>query len=241
MKVDARALMTALQMMRPLGDEVNARRTDKGWQLHVIRADGVAIMSVDLRMDVEAEGFGDTPDEFVIESDRWLKALRTTGEETEIEFLDGRVRLSGKGLRHTFRLIDVDQDNKRRFQLPNIREKLTAECMVESDRVRALLSSVDEKRVDEMKVVIRPEGLMVSAYDDMEDGVDLTVPPEELALVDGQARSRFPLEAWLETVKALPADAVLDIHLGDDFPVMVDFGDRTYDATWLCAPRIPQE
>ena len=242
MIVTSAPLRTVLSMMAVQNAEVDCRPSeDGGWELHCIRPDGVTIMKASLHGDVFPEGTDGTPDEFVIETERWLKALRSTGASTEVSFPDGRVTLSGQGLRHTFRLAAVNADNRKRFKVPELGDRLTAECMAEAERISALLASVDPKRADEVVFEVSPGGLRVSSFDDAGNGADLTLTPDECALLDGEASAAFPLEAWSETVRSLPADTVLDIRLGGDLPVLAEFGDKTFDCTWLCAPRIRQE
>lgn len=241
MKADAKALQSVLAVMRSQSDECFARPVkDAGWELYCSSPDGTTIMDATLHAAVFPEGTEDTPDEFMIETDRWAKALKGVGPVAEVEFLDGRVRLSGQGLRHTFRLVDV-REARNKFRVPDLSKKLTAECMVESERLRALMGAADPSVADDMTVVIRKEGLMASACDETGNGTDLTVPPDGCALIEGQARAMFSTEMWATAMKAIPADAVLDIRLGDDMPAVVAFGTRDCDVTWLCAPRIAQE
>lgn len=238
MKADARALSQALALCLSQDTECDARPLDGGWQLSCMSPDGVTLCDVRVKREAFPKGVDGTPEEFVVDTDRWLKALRTVGPTAEVEFIDGRVRLSGRGLRHTFRLAEV-RDRRNKFRMPDLSARMTAQCMVETERLRTLLSSVDTKKVDELRVVIRPEGLMVTAYDDALDGADLTVPPEECAILTGQASAAFPAEAWMDLMRASSAD-VVQIDLGDDVPAMAEFGDTAYDCRWLCAPRIQQ-
>jgi hypothetical protein len=241
MKADARALSVVLKAMRSQNDEAFARPTeDGGMQLYCVRPDGVTICSAVMHKEAFPEGTDGMPGEFMVEIDRWAKALATVGPDADIDFPDGRVVLSGKGLRHTFRLVDV-KDQRNKFRMPDLSERLTGECMVEAERVRTLLTSVDEKKVTDLKAVIGPEGLALSAYDDTGDGVDLTVRPDECALVEGRGSGLFSREAWADIMKALPADAVTDIRLGENVPVVMDYGDKVFDLTWLCAPYIMKE
>lgn len=241
MRADAAMLRTALTVLRSQSDEAFARPTgDGGLELYCVRPDGVTICDVRAKAAAFPDGTDGMPGTFMVEIDRWLKALRTVGPTVDIEFPDGRVRLSGKGLRHTFRLVDV-REQRNVFRMPDLSGRLTGECMVEAERIRALLTSVDEKKVDDLEVVIGAAGLHLAAYDDAQDGVDLTVPPEECATVEGEASAMFSREAWADIMKALPADAVADIRLGENCPVLMAYGDAMMDLEWLCAPYIMKE
>jgi len=239
-RIDNRTLQTVLAVLRSQSDSCYVRPSDGGWQLWCMRPDGATMANV--RMSKEAfDTTEDTPEVFVMEIDRWAKALRTMKESVEVDFLDGRVRLSGDGMRHTFRLVAVDQPIERLFRSKDLSSVLTAEVMAETDRIRAFLGAVDVKKTNDLKVVIVPQGLMLQAYDDMENGVDLTISPEDCALLDGSARAMFSCEAWQEIFKVVPPDTAVDIRLGDGKPVVMGFGDKLYEGTWFAAPYIETE
>lgn len=242
MKADTRALLTALGIARSQSDEANVRPLDGGWQVHCMSPDGASMVNVVLHAEVFAEGVDGTPEEFVMDLDRWMKALRTTGSTTEISFEDGLIRLKGDGMRHTFRML-APPEAKNRFRMPDLKEKglLTGECMMETDRLRRLLSSIDEKRVDDITVSIADGTLGVTAYDEALNGVDLAMTAEECAVLDGEGRSMFSREMWQDFMKVVPADTVIDLSIGTDTPCTVEFGDRVMDTTWLCAPKIATE
>jgi hypothetical protein len=60
-----------------------------------------------------------------------------------------------------------------------------------------------------------------------------------------EVRSLFPLDYLSNFVSSLPAGSKLKLHLGQDYPIQVDFswgdGAQTILGTYLLAPRIESE
>lgn len=244
MIADTKALMNALALARTQDTACSVRPTgDGGWEVFSASPDGVSMVDIRLTAGVFPEGTDGTPEVFVADLDRWTKALRTVGPTVAVEF-DGEgagVVLKGEGMKHTLRLPAVQED-KRRFRVPDLSSKLTAQCMLEAERVRRLLSAVDEKRSDDLMVKVRDGTVTMSSYDDMGvTGVELSVGAADDVVADGEGAAGYPYNGWADLMRAVPQDAVLDIRLGDDMPCVVGLAGRDGEVTWLCAPRIAQE
>lgn len=248
MIADSKALMNALALARTQDTVCSVRPSDGGWEVFAASPDGVTIVDVKMPAAAFPEGTDGTPDVFQVELDRWLKALRTVGQTVTVTFETDEatgagtgVVLKGDGMKHSMRLPAVQED-KRRFRVPDLSSKLTAQCMLEAERVRRLLSAVDEKRSDDLMLTVEDGTIRMSSYDDTGvSGVELSVGEADGAIVDGEGAAGYPYGAWSDMMRAVPQDAVLDVRLGDDLPCVVGLAGRDGEVTWLCAPRIPQE
>ena len=142
-------------------------------------------------------------------------------------------------LKRTFRLLDVDESLSPK--LPKLTHKATSgvarELLVDGFKAAAWVANHVYFNADE-------KGLIMSAGDIM-DTIELKLPEGELETHECKepVRSKFQLNYLEDAVKTMPKLAIVNVHLGEQYPIVMDFKFALGhgEATHLIAPVIETE
>ncbi len=94
---------------------------------------------------------------------------------------------------------------------------------------------------DHVTITANPDGFEIFSEED-ENSVKMSLNEEDLEELQAneEVRSLFALDYFSDMVKCVSRDTLLDIELGADYPIKIQFGfaDGNGDVRYLLAPRI---
>ena len=245
-EINAGLLKSSVDTVSVLVDECKVRLDEDGLSIKAVDPANVGMVE----LDIPADSFGSyEADEEVLGLNlvrfEDIVGMANKGDVVEMELDEETRKLTIRidGLRYTLSLIDPDsihqEPNVPDLDLPGdielagreIRRGVKAAGMV-SDHMAFGVSG------DEDTFYMRAEG----DTDDVR--VDLT-EEDVIGLETGgeKAESLFSLDYLDSMAKAIPNDAAVDVEVGDDYPVKMNFDVAGGDAhvTYLLAPRIENE
>lgn len=231
MKVDTEPILQMLRMAATLGDEVTVATDRDGWTVCPMDAAHVAMAQVSVAM----EGW-DTRT-FAIDCGKAIDALKGL-KVADISLDGGWFTVKAEGFRRGMRLIEPTEP-----RMPPVPET-DASCVVDSDRLRQVIGAFNLKRFTDMQKVtltLSPSGLTAEVGDEMDEAA-VTIAADEMAVPpEGEARAMYPLDYWQAFLSAVPKGRMLEISMGTDYPVSVDFSGDGVKGRWLCAPRLESD
>ena len=245
-EINAGLLKSSVDTVSVLVDECKVRLDEDGLSITAVDPANVGMVE----LDIPANSFGSyEADEEVLGLNlvrfEDIVGMANKGDVVEMELDEETRKLTIRidGLRYTLSLIDPDsihqEPNVPDLDLPGdielagreIRRGVKAAGMV-SDHMAFGVSGDDDT------FYMRAEG----DTDDVR--VDLT-EEDVIGLETGgeKAESLFSLDYLDSMAKAIPNDAAVDVEVGDDYPVKMNFDVAGGDAhvTYLLAPRIENE
>jgi proliferating cell nuclear antigen len=245
-EINAGLLKSSVDTVSVLVDECKVRLDEDGLSIKAVDPANVGMVE----LDIPADSFGSyEADEEVLGLNlvrfEDIVGMANKGDVVEMELDEETRKLTIRidGLRYTLSLIDPDsihqEPNVPDLDLPGdielagreIRRGVKAAGMV-SDHMAFGVSGDDDT------FYMRAEG----DTDDVR--VDLT-EEDVIGLETGgeKAESLFSLDYLDSMAKAIPNDAAVDVEVGDDYPVKMNFDVAGGDAhvTYLLAPRIENE
>lgn len=245
-EINAGLLKSSVDTVSVLVDECKVRLDEDGLSIKAVDPANVGMVE----LDIPADSFGSyEADEEVLGLNlvrfEDIVGMANKGDVVEMELDEETRKLTIRidGLRYTLSLIDPDsihqEPNVPDLDLPGdielagreIRRGVKAAGMV-SDHMAFGVSG------DDGTFYMRAEG----DTDDVR--VDLT-EEDVIGLETGgeKAESLFSLDYLDSMAKAIPNDAAVDVEVGDDYPVKMNFDVAGGDAhvTYLLAPRIENE
>ena len=245
-EINAGLLKSSVDTVSVLVDECKVRLDEDGLSIKAVDPANVGMVE----LDIPADSFDSyEADEEVLGLNlvrfEDIVGMANKGDVVEMELDEETRKLTIRidGLRYTLSLIDPDsihqEPNVPDLDLPGdielagreIRRGVKAAGMV-SDHMAFGVSGDDDT------FYMRAEG----DTDDVR--VDLT-EEDVIGLETGgeKAESLFSLDYLDSMAKAIPNDAAVDVEVGDDYPVKMNFDVAGGDAhvTYLLAPRIENE
>ncbi len=169
--------------------------------------------------------------------DQFLK-LSGTGDVLSIEHLEDENRLLLKvdNITQKMPLLDtagMTDPNVPQLDLPNTL-KVEGKHLLKGVRASQNIS-------DHIAITTNADGFEIFSEED-EDVVRLSLTGDDLLELNAkeEVRSLFALDYFSDMVKCVKSDTVLDIELGADYPIKIQFSfaDGDGDVRYLLAPRI---
>jgi proliferating cell nuclear antigen len=245
-EINAGLLKSSVDTVSVLVDECKVRLDEDGLSIKAVDPANVGMVE----LDIPAESFEsyEADDELLgLNLVRFedIVGMANKGDIVEMELDEETRKLTIRidGLRYTLSLIDPDsihqEPNVPDLDLPGdielagreIRRGVKAAGMV-SDHMAFGVSGDDDT------FYMRAEGDTDDVRVDLseDDVIGLDTGGEE-------AESLFSLDYLDSMAKAIPNDAAVDVEVGDDYPVKMNFDVAGGDAhvTYLLAPRIENE
>lgn len=245
-EINAGLLKSSVDTVSVLVDECKVRLDEDGLSIKAVDPANVGMVE----LDIPAESFEsyEADDELLgLNLVRFedIVGMANKGDIVEMELDEETRKLTIRidGLRYTLSLIDPDsihqEPNVPDLDLPGdielagreIRRGVKAAGMV-SDHMAFGVSGDDDT------FYMRAEGDTDDVRVDLseDDVIGLDTGGEE-------AESLFSLDYLDSMAKAIPNDAAVDVEVGDDYPVKMNFNVAGGDAhvTYLLAPRIENE
>jgi proliferating cell nuclear antigen len=244
--IEAGTLQDALDAVAVLFDECKINLTPGGWEIRAVDAANVAM--VDLELDAAAfESYDGTGGTLGVPLDRFRDAvgMADTGHlvQLAIDPETRKLNIHCEGLDFSMALIDPDTIRKEpdeeslNFDVPAMiklegrdltRAKKAADMV--ADHVQFIVDSTDEQ-------------FRVKAEGDT-DEVDLELDRDRLEALDAaDASSIFSLDYIKDIVRPIGRDTTVTLHLGNNFPVIVEYelGEDAAEVRNLVAPRIESD
>jgi len=210
----------------------------KGLELRTVDLAHVAMIDLNLKNSA-FESYKADSVELGVNLDKLkdVMKLAKSGDTVELEHEEEKNRLVIRIGNITRRMALVDTAGMSDPKVPNL--ELPATIVVSTkDLLRGIQAAQGVS--DHVTFIASPEGFVIQAEGDT-DRVELTLDKEKLEKLeaDEKYRSMFPLDYLSRIVKEIKSDTVT-IHLGNDFPVRMEFpiADGKGDVTYLLAPRI---
>lgn len=195
-----------------------------------------AVIGIDLGRLEEALGFASSGDPVGL---RTAVDGTSTTEEGETE-LSGFVELETDGITHDIALIGTDSIRKEP-DIPDL--DLPATIMLEGRQLKRSVRAADT--VSDHAILEADADAFRASGEGDTDSVDVELTEEDLLegtdLAD--ARSLFSIDYLEDMVKAIPADAEVQLRLGTDMPAKIkwSYADGAGTCTYMIAPRIEND
>ncbi len=241
-KIRSDALKGIVNIISTLVDEAKLNVSSEGISLKAVDPAHVAMVELDVKKEA-FESFIADETSIGLDLDKVKEVLRLTssGDGVEMEQDEERGRLVMKVGNITRRMNMVDTSSMSDPKVPQLSLPVSVEVsIVEVQKGIRAAESVS----DHIALTADQDGFELSCEGDT-DFVDLRLERAQLQSleVEEKARSLFPLDYFSNLVKAIPSDTMVQIELGNDFPMKMNFdlADGNISVGYLLAPRIESD
>lgn len=241
-KIRSDALKGIVNIISTLVDEAKLNVNSEGISLKAVDPAHVAMVELDVKKEA-FESFIADETSIGLDLDKVKEVLRLTssGDGVEMEQDEERGRLVMKVGNITRRMNMVDTSSMSDPKVPQLSLPVSVEVsIVEVQKGIRAAESVS----DHIALTADQDGFELSCEGDT-DFVDLRLERAQLQSleVEEKARSLFPLDYFSNLVKAIPSDTMVQIELGNDFPMKMNFdlADGNISVGYLLAPRIESD
>ncbi|HXZ23627.1 MAG TPA: proliferating cell nuclear antigen (pcna) [Methanomassiliicoccales archaeon] len=241
-KVKSETLKGIVDVVSTLVDEAKFNVNPKGLTLKAV--DPAHVAMVDMKIEKSAfEEFEADDTELGVDLDKIKEVLRLSraGDIISLSQDEDKNRLVVSVGNVTRRMNLVDTTGMSDPKVPNL--NLPAKVAVTAEELQRGIKAA-ESISDHIALTATPDGFeMVSEGDT--DSVSLRLPKDLLVSLDCKedARSLFPLDYFSNMIRAIPIGTVVSMHLGNDYPVKMEFAiaDGKGTVNYLLAPRIESD
>ena len=241
-KVKSETLKSIVDVVSTLVDEAKFNVNSKGVTLKAV--DPAHVAMIDLRIEQSAfDEFEADETELGIDLDKIKEVLRLSrsGDIISLSQDEDKNRLVVNVGNVTRRMNLVDTTGMSDPKVPNL--NLPAKVALTAEELQKGIKAA-ESISDHIALTATAEGFeMVSEGDT--DSVTLKLPKDKLVSLDckDNVRSLFPLDYFSNMIRAIPAGTVVSMHLGNDYPVKMEFtiADGKGTVSYLLAPRIESD
>lgn len=241
-EVKSEVLKELVEIVQTVVDEVKINVTEDGLSLKAVDPAHVAMVDLDLDKDAfesyEAEevelGLS------LAKIDKFLN-LAKSGSIVEMTQDKDENQLIMKVDNITRKMPLLDTAGMTDPNLPSLDLPINLKL-----KGRYLLSGVRASKdiADHISITANSDGFEILSEEE-NDVVRLNLSEDELESLDAQeeVRSLFALDYFSDMIKCVSSDTVLDIELGKDYPIKMDFefADGDGQVTYLLAPRIESQ
>lgn len=223
-----------------------------------IGEEGISITAVDpahvgmVSTDIPKENFErweiDEEVEIGLNLKKLKKYLKIYGkkEVLTMEIAKGCSHLILKGEKITHRMPLLDTAGMRSQSMPDLSD-LPARFKCKAKSIKKALKGISNIS-DHFGMAIDEDSISLYTQED-EDSFELVLPREDLEELksDGGFSSLFAHDYASNMFKTISASTTLDIHMGEDYPIKIDFDYMDDDeencatCTFMLAPRIEAE
>ncbi|MEF8874443.1 MAG: DNA polymerase sliding clamp [Candidatus Thermoplasmatota archaeon] len=238
-EINSNVLKELVDIVGTIVDEVKINLSEEGLSLKAV--DPAHVAMVDLSLDKDAfESYEADETELGINLKKIEQFLKLAGSgdviNMEHDEEDNRLVMEVNNITQKMALLDtagMTDPNVPSLDLP-LSLKLKGKHIL--DGVKA-----SENISDHISITANPDGFEIFSEED-EDMVRLSLDEDELDELSAneEVRSLFALDYFSSMVKCVSSDTVLDIELGADYPIKIQFtfADGNGDVRYLLAPRI---
>jgi proliferating cell nuclear antigen len=241
-KVKPEVLKELVDVVSVLVDE--AKFTASKTKLTVKAVDPAHVAMVDVTLKKDAfEEYAATETELGVDLDKVKEVLKLTkpGDIIHMEHDEEKNQLMFKVGNITRKMALVDPAGMSDPKVPNL--NLPVKIVVRTDEIRQGIRA-SESISDHIALIAGPDLFEMVAEGDT-DHVNLKLPKDALEELECKeaARSLFPLDYFSNMVKALQTAPRLTMHMGNDYPVQMEFSIASGkgEGQYLLAPRIESE
>ena len=241
-KVKSETLKSIVDVVSTLVDEAKFNVNSKGVTLKAV--DPAHVAMIDLKIEQSAfDEFEADETELGIDLDKIKEVLRLSrsGDIISLSQDEDKNRLVVNVGNVTRRMNLVDTTGMSDPKVPNL--NLPAKVALTAEELQKGIKAA-ESISDHIALTATEEGFeMVSEGDT--DSVTLKLPKDKLVSLDckDNVRSLFPLDYFSNMIRAIPVGTVVSMHLGNDYPVKMEFtiADGKGTVSYLLAPRIESD
>lgn len=241
-KIRSEVLREITDVISTLVDEAKFNLTSDS--LTVRAVDPAHVAMVDMVIEKGAfEDYKADEGELGIDLDKVKEVLRLAkaGDVIEVDHDEDRNRLVVHVGNITRQMALVDTAGMSDPKVPNL--DLPAKVVVRTDEIRQGIKA-SESVSDHIALIAHSDGFEMISEGDA-DTVRLDLPKDLLDELQckEKVRSLFPLDYFSNMVKAISSASTVTIHLGNDYPVRLEFGLAADNgkAIYLLAPRIESQ
>ena len=242
--VSASTLRDALDSVSVLVDECKIRL--EADELAIRAVDPANVGMVDLTLEASAfESYEADGGVIGVNLSRLedIAGMANSGDLVHLELDEETRKLEIRidGLSYTLALIDPDSV-RQEPDIPDL--DLAANIVLEGADLARGIKAADMVS-DHIRLRVDPEAeaFFIEAEGDTDD-VNLELGTDDLIdLTPGDADSLFSLDYLKDMNKAIPADAEVEVELGEEFPVKLhyQFAEGAGNVTYMLAPRIQSD
>ncbi|HEX9908848.1 MAG TPA: proliferating cell nuclear antigen (pcna) [Thermoplasmata archaeon] len=238
-KARADILKEVVNVVSTLVDE--AKFTVNGDGLTIRAVDPAHIAMVDLKLNKEAfDEFKAEDAEIGLDIDKLSQFLKLARADDSVDIKHDedkrRLTIVVGDITRRMSLIDTTGMSDPKVPSLNLPAKVTLRI---DDLVQGIKAS--ETVSDHLALVVSPEGFEMTCEGDL-DQVQWKKLKKDLAELEAPStvRSLFPLEYFANMLRAVPSGSDVTMHLGNDYPVKVEFkiAGGKGEVRYLLAPRI---
>jgi len=241
-KVKADILKEVINVVSTLVDEVKLQVGPDGVSLKAVDPAHVAMVELKLGKDAFEELKASSGELGVdIEKLKDVLKLAKAGDMLSVDHNEDTNRLVVSIANITRRMALVDTTGMSDPKVPNLSYPTTVSLSVE-DLNQGIRAS--ESVSDHIALRVASDGFELACEGDT-DSVSLKLKKDLLKSLNAKeaARSLFSLDYFSNMIRAIPAGQEVTLHLGNDYPVRVEFkiADGDGEVMYLLAPRIESD
>ncbi len=238
-EINSNVLKELVEIVGTIVDEVKINLSEDGLNLKAVDPAHVAMVDLNLNKDA-FESYEADETELGInlkKIEQFLK-LSGAGDIIRMEHDEEENRLVMEVNNITQKMALLDTAGMTDPNVPSLDLPLSLKV-----KGKHVLNGVkaSENISDHISITANPDGFEIFSEED-EDMVRLSLGKDELEEIDAneEVRSLFALDYFSSMVKCVSSDTILDIELGADYPIKIQFtfADGNGDVRYLLAPRI---
>ena len=238
-KARADFLKEVVNVVSTLVDEAKFSMNSDGLTLKAVDPAHIAMVDLSLGKDAFEEFKADEV-EIGIDIDKLSQFLKLARSDDiiDVKHDEDKRRLNIAVGDITRRMSLIDTTGMSDPKVPSLNLPVTLTVKVD-DLVQGIKAS--ETVSDHIALVASPEGFEMTCEGDM-DQVNWKKSKKDMESLEAPSsvRSLFPLEYFSNMLRAVPSGSVVTMHLGNDYPVRVEFkiAGGKGEVRYLLAPRI---
>ncbi len=238
-EIKSNVLKELVEIVGTIVDEVKINLDENGLSLKAV--DPAHVAMVDLTLKSEGfESYEANETELGLNLNKIEQFLKLAGSDDVIKIVhdeeENRLTMSVRNITQKMPLLDtagMTDPNVPSLDLP-INLQIKGEHLLNGVKASENIS-------DHISITANSDGFEIFSEED-ENEVEMSVGEEELEKLDAneEVRSLFALDYFSDMVKCVSRDTILDIELGADYPIKIqfDFADDNGNVRYLLAPRI---
>ena len=233
MKIATKYLKNLDDVLLLLSDQADIYPDETGWDIKTIGRDHVSLAHIRVSKDLFTDY--EVTEKFSIDVYRLRDALKTAGDEVELVFETGRIKMTSDRLVQRMALLAcADIETK----VPELKE-YTADVLCDSAPFQRLLNAAGAGKNDACKISMTPEaGITFATKNSYSDKIELSIPAEECVTIEGAGMSAYSITYLRDFIKVVPKGALIEMRFATNYPLTIEYGDVNFMVTWILAPWI---
>jgi len=238
-EIKSEVLKELVEIVGTIVDEVKINLDEDGLSLKAVDPAHVAMVDLSLSKDA-FESYEANETELGLNLNKVEQFLKLSGSGDIISIDhdedENRLTMQVNSITRQMALLDtagMTDPNVPSLDLP-LNLKIRGEYLLNGVKASENIS-------DHVSITANPDGFEIFSEED-EDTVRLSLNEDDLEELSAneEVRSLFALDYFSSMIKCVSKDAILDIELGADYPIKIEFGFAEGDGNvrYLLAPRI---